>query len=40
MKNISTYGGKPVQRHLTGGCLLKNKAAGKLYDAGYNVCCQ
>jgi len=28
MKNINTYGGKPAQRHLTVGCLLKNKADG------------
>lgn len=29
MKNIYTYGGQPAQRHLTVGCLMKNKAAGK-----------
>ena len=29
MKQIYTYGGQPAQRHLTVGCLLKNKADGK-----------
>lgn len=29
MKNIYTYGGQYAQRHLTVGCILKNKAAGK-----------
>lgn len=29
MKNIYTYGGQPAKCHLTVGCLLANKAAGK-----------
>lgn len=29
MKRIYTYGGQPAERHLTVGCLLKNKSAGK-----------
>lgn len=29
MKHIYTYGGQYAQRHLTVGCILKNKAAGK-----------
>ncbi len=28
MKHIYTYGGQQAQRHLTVGCLIKNKAAG------------
>ncbi|WP_299782014.1 3-methyl-2-oxobutanoate hydroxymethyltransferase [uncultured Roseobacter sp.] len=28
MKRIYTYGGAPATRHLTVGCILKNKAAG------------
>lgn len=29
MKHIYTYGGQYAQRHLTVGCILRNKAAGK-----------
>ncbi|GAA6206755.1 hypothetical protein NBRC116601_00480 [Cognatishimia sp. WU-CL00825] len=29
MKHIYTYGGQIAQRHLTVGCLIKNKAQGK-----------
>jgi len=41
MKHIYTYGGQPAQRHLTVGCLLKNKASGTrmtqvtAFDAGH-----
>jgi len=40
MKQIYTYGGQYAQRHLTVGCLMANKAAGKrmtqvtAFDAG------